>query len=99
MSFMEQLLPPYFFDLSSYKHRSLFERVEFVWEALTRIGAYFDGEGKIEGDVSDQSYLVNPEKIWIGKGTLFLFGNLGKPDNIIVVDIFHIRSSFLGLQC
>lgn len=69
---MASFSPSYFFDLSHFKHRALFEKGPFVWDALKEISAYLKAYplGKIEGDVSSQAYLIDREKISIGKGSV-----------------------------
>lgn len=66
------LTPDYFFDLSQFSHRALFDDVSFVWQALDRIEGYLKAQklGVIEGDVDARAYLINPELISIGKGTV-----------------------------
>lgn len=60
-----------YFDISAFAHSGIFEG-EYVWEALVKIADYFKHQklGKIEGDVSSKAYLINPESITIGKGTI-----------------------------
>lgn len=60
-----------FFDLTQFQHLELFEG-EFVWDALRKIKTYLDQKqlGQIEVDVPSGAYLVNPERISIGKGTV-----------------------------
>lgn len=61
-----------FFDLTAYQHAKLFEPCAFVWEALLNLEAYLAAQplGKIEVDIPTGVYLVNPELISIGKGSV-----------------------------
>jgi NDP-sugar pyrophosphorylase family protein len=61
-----------FFDLSNFAHAKLFEEGKFPWEALSQIESYLHSLplGVIEGDVSPQAYLINPEFISIGEGSI-----------------------------
>lgn len=60
------------FDLRSFAHQELFEGILFPWEVLAKIGPYLEGKtlGVIEGEVSADAHLVNPETISIGKGSV-----------------------------
>lgn len=62
----------YFFDLSAYSHHSLFEWLDYPWLALSHLESYLKGQvlGIHEGEISSQAYLVHPELISIGKGTI-----------------------------
>lgn len=69
---MSPYTPSEFFDLSHFGHASLFAREAPVWDALKKIGDYLlSGPlGKIEGTVETGAFLINPEEISIGKGTI-----------------------------
>lgn len=62
----------YFFDFSQYTHASLFEDDPFPWIALQRLKDYLKNQslGKIKGTVSPFAYLVHPELISIGEGSI-----------------------------
>lgn len=63
--------PNIFFDLDEYAHEALFSEVSYVWEPLNRISDYLKNYSySIEGEVSDQAYLINPETIAIGEGSI-----------------------------
>ena len=66
------LLPEGLFDLSEFSHINLFEKDQFVWLALAKIKEYLKNKelGKIEIQIPKDVYLVNPEMISIGKGTI-----------------------------
>lgn len=63
------LLP--FFSLEDYAHKALFEGCQYPWEALERLQAYLSKQplGKIEVDLPNSVYLINPESISIGANT------------------------------
>lgn len=65
-----------FFQLSQFAHQQLFEGTEFVWEALKGIEEYLQRYplGKIEVVVPEGAFLVNPELISIGKGSVIESG-------------------------
>jgi UDP-N-acetylglucosamine diphosphorylase / glucose-1-phosphate thymidylyltransferase / UDP-N-acetylgalactosamine diphosphorylase / glucosamine-1-phosphate N-acetyltransferase / galactosamine-1-phosphate N-acetyltransferase len=69
---MKKLQPSYFFDLADFQHKKIFENCGYVWEALPKIGSYLKNNalGKIEVDVPENVYLIDPESISIGIGTV-----------------------------
>lgn len=68
---MKNLTPDYFFDLSKFKHKQLFEDSPLVFHVLSKIENYLSGHVfKIEVDVPLGVILVNEESISIGKGTV-----------------------------
>jgi UDP-N-acetylglucosamine diphosphorylase / glucose-1-phosphate thymidylyltransferase / UDP-N-acetylgalactosamine diphosphorylase / glucosamine-1-phosphate N-acetyltransferase / galactosamine-1-phosphate N-acetyltransferase len=69
---MDPFFPSDYFDLSAFTHASLFVESEPVWMVLKKIGDYLlsNSLGKIEGVVENGAFLINPEKISIGKGTI-----------------------------
>jgi UDP-N-acetylglucosamine diphosphorylase / glucose-1-phosphate thymidylyltransferase / UDP-N-acetylgalactosamine diphosphorylase / glucosamine-1-phosphate N-acetyltransferase / galactosamine-1-phosphate N-acetyltransferase len=60
------------FDLGAYRHRGLFLEDEPAWGALDRLEAYLKGLelGHIQGRVHPGAWLVHPETIFIGEGTV-----------------------------
>ena len=64
---MNELSIDTYFDLNGYIHSSLFEGIEFPWEALEKIPTYFQGlgKGRILGEVDSRAYLIHPDRIWI----------------------------------
>lgn len=66
------LSPSVFFDLNNFSHKGVFAHCEYVWQALNNIESYLRGLplGKIESLHQDCAYLVNPELISIGEGTV-----------------------------
>ncbi len=61
-----------FFDLTSFEHRAVFDGCSYVWEALERLEAYLLRQtlGDIRSAHQELAYLVNPELISIGEGTV-----------------------------
>jgi len=61
-----------FFDITTYKHRDLFGGCNSVWEVLPRIKKYLEGEklGVVDAVIERGSYIVNPESVSIGRGTI-----------------------------
>jgi NDP-sugar pyrophosphorylase family protein len=70
---MEAILTPsQFFTLEEYSHVSLFEGCQYPWQALERLKNYLASQklGNIEIDIPSSAYLVYPELIAIGLGTV-----------------------------
>lgn len=69
---MKMLKPDTFFDLSLFSHAELFADREYVWEALTQLEEYLKKIplGVIKASIPSSCFLVNPESISIGKGTI-----------------------------
>jgi UDP-N-acetylglucosamine diphosphorylase / glucose-1-phosphate thymidylyltransferase / UDP-N-acetylgalactosamine diphosphorylase / glucosamine-1-phosphate N-acetyltransferase / galactosamine-1-phosphate N-acetyltransferase len=82
---MPSFIATHFFNLASYAHASLFAASEFVWDALKQIDPYLSSLqlGVLEAEISPQAYLVNPEKISIGKGSIVEAGAYVKGPCII----------------
>lgn len=97
----------YFFDISTYRHSAIFSSINYPWEALNRLNAYlFSLElGKIEGLVSPDAYLINPEQIYIGKNSVvepgaYLCGPCWIGDNCTVRHGAYVRGNLLtGDHC
>lgn len=68
----EQLTVGYYFDIGNFKHRSIFDACTYVWEPLTKISAYLKNSklGQIQTEIPTGAYIVNPESISIGRGTI-----------------------------
>lgn len=60
------------FDISQFAHNQIFNECEGVWEVLSKIGGYLSKVklGNIAGEVDPKAYLINPEQITIGRGTV-----------------------------
>lgn len=69
---MNPFSPSEYFDLSLFIHASIFDESEAVWMPLKKIRDYLGTMklGKIEGTVQEGAYLIRPEEISIGKGTV-----------------------------
>lgn len=69
---MDFFLAPNFFDLAEFAHRAIFSPTEAVWDSLKQISQYLASLrlGEILGEVAKEAYLVNREKISIGKGSI-----------------------------
>ena len=69
---MQELSTNQFFSLEAYAHQELFEETAYVWEALHRLGPYLEKQklGEIEVKVPSTAYLIHPELISIGAGTI-----------------------------
>lgn len=68
--------PEVFFDLSHFEHKELFTGVRWVWQALEHLKGYLATLplGKIEHVETSYAYLVHPELISIGEGTIIEAG-------------------------
>lgn len=96
-----------FFDLAQFPHASLFENCDFVWQALSRISNYLANYplGKISCDIPKGAFLVNPEKIAIGSGTIiepgaYIKGPCIIGENCVVRHGAYIRGDLIaGNQC
>jgi UDP-N-acetylglucosamine diphosphorylase / glucose-1-phosphate thymidylyltransferase / UDP-N-acetylgalactosamine diphosphorylase / glucosamine-1-phosphate N-acetyltransferase / galactosamine-1-phosphate N-acetyltransferase len=66
------LAPSQFFSLEEYSHLSLFEGCEYPWQALEHLESYLKSLklGNIEVEVPPSAYLIHPESISIGMGTI-----------------------------
>lgn len=69
---MQHLHPSFFFDLSQFQHAALFASCTYVWEALKKLEEYLENlpSGFNEAKISDGAFLIDPEKIFIGKGSI-----------------------------
>lgn len=104
---MNKFSPSYFFDLTNFAHASLFKDCTYVWEALSKIKLYLQNSslGNIEVTVPEGVYLINPELISIGKGTVLEQGAYIKGpciigENCSVRHGAYIRGDFIaGNNC
>lgn len=69
--------PEVFFDLEGYEFRGVFDDCEYVWQALSRIGAFafeyitnLDGDATIFGDVRSGAVIDDRNSVVIGDGTV-----------------------------
>lgn len=81
-----------FFDLSQFAHADLFNGCTHVWQALGKIKDYLASQslGKIEANNQEFAFLVNPELISIGEGSVIEPGAYIKGPCIIGKNC-HIR--------
>lgn len=61
-----------FFTLEKFEHSALFSESEPAWKALEKISAYLNSMtlGKIEARLEEGVFLINPETISIGEGSV-----------------------------
>lgn len=66
----------YFFDLSQFPHPLLFKNDPFPWVVLPQLASYIQTQplGRLEGTISPHAYLINPEQISIGEGSVIEAG-------------------------
>lgn len=64
--------PEIYFDLAGFAHAALFDSSKQVWEALNAIRDYFlqASFGFTGATISPQAYLVHPDLISLGEGTV-----------------------------
>lgn len=70
---MDNFFSEFFFNTKDYEHKDIFSKDKLVWKALFFLNAYLKKNirlGKIEGKVSKRAYIINPELISIGEGTV-----------------------------
>ncbi len=69
---MNELTPSHYFELDEFEHRELFTDCRFVWEALKNIKSYIRNQklGNIEVEIPTGAFILNPELVSIGKGTI-----------------------------
>lgn len=69
---MNKFDPSYFFDLSAFAYPHLFDGVAYPWDALHHISKHLQSFslGEIKGEVSPHAYLIKPELISIGEGSV-----------------------------
>lgn len=100
---MDHFQTDYFFDLSLFKHKEIFLDKRFVWNTLKEISSYLASYslGKIEGEVSAGAFLVDREKISIGKGSVveagaYIKGPCAIGENCVVRHGAYIRGDFIA---
>lgn len=66
------LFSSYFFDLKNFQHASLFQGDCEPWLVLQKLSDYFKTQtlGQHKGRISPSAYLINPEQIAIGEGSI-----------------------------
>jgi UDP-N-acetylglucosamine diphosphorylase / glucose-1-phosphate thymidylyltransferase / UDP-N-acetylgalactosamine diphosphorylase / glucosamine-1-phosphate N-acetyltransferase / galactosamine-1-phosphate N-acetyltransferase len=96
-----------FFDLSLFEQAPLFKNITHPWEVLPLIESYLQelSLGRIEGEVSSRAYLVHPELIYIGEGTVvepgaYIQGPCWIGKNCVVRHGAYIRGNLItGNKC
>lgn len=70
--YMKKFFLENFFDLKNFVHQDLWEENKVVWHPLTILAKYLSKLklGIIETTIPSSVYLINPELISIGKGTV-----------------------------
>ena len=104
---MEPFYPPEYFDLSTFAHAAIFEETAPAWSALNKINDYLLAGplGKISGTIEPGAYLINPEEISIGKGTIvepgaYIQGPCVIGENCQIRNGAYIRGNFIaGNRC
>lgn len=68
----DMFTPETFFDLSLFAHKDLFKDLKYVWDALDRIPKYIEKQklGILQGNISTEAHLENPDSISIGIGSV-----------------------------
>lgn len=71
------LKPEDYLDLSEFEHADIFEHCDYVWQALTKVGAYvfqymldMDDSEAIKGKVKSGAYIDDRHAVIIGEGTV-----------------------------
>ncbi len=107
----EEVKPEYYFDLSKFKHRALFDNAEYVWDALKDLDVYINEQLKKLGK-GDRSGVAKPDEktgaggavvgdnVYLGKGTTVdHFAVIQGPaiigDNCIVQSFAYVRENVL----
>lgn len=69
---MNSLHPNAFFQLDSFLHATLFNNCSYPWEALAKIIDYLSSQHPgLDGvEIQKGAYLINPEQIFIGSGSV-----------------------------
>jgi UDP-N-acetylglucosamine diphosphorylase / glucose-1-phosphate thymidylyltransferase / UDP-N-acetylgalactosamine diphosphorylase / glucosamine-1-phosphate N-acetyltransferase / galactosamine-1-phosphate N-acetyltransferase len=69
---MSENTPSYFFELNNFQHAHIFDSCSFPWEALPKIEKYLKSLslGNIQISIPNTAFLINPELISIGEGTV-----------------------------
>lgn len=96
------LTPSYFFDLASFHHKKLLSS-NYPWNALSQIEDYLNtlSLGHLDGLISPSAYLVNPEQITIGKGSIvepgaYIKGPCWIGQNCVIRHGAYIRGNFIA---
>lgn len=104
---MKSLHPNSLFDLSAFAHAALFDNCIYAWEVLPKIADYLAKQklGKIAAEIPNGVFLINPETITIGKGSViepgaYIKGPCILGENCVVRHGAYIRGDLIaGNQC
>ena len=104
---MNLFSPPNYFDLSKFAFDNLFTDCQHVWEALLKLPVFFKQFPKFEilTEIPTGAYIVNPETVFIGKGTIvepgaYIRGPCVIGNNCTIRHGAYIRGSFVcGNNC
>lgn len=69
---MQELHSKSFFDLETFAHKDLLLKGSYVWNSLDFLSQYLEtlSLGEHLGEISSQAFLVHPELIFIGEGSV-----------------------------
>lgn len=69
---MQHFKPEYYFDLSKFRYTELFQGLYYIWELLPKISLFLKTAplGNIECDIPPGAFVINPELVSIGKGSV-----------------------------
>lgn len=104
---MHLFSPLNFFDVTNYLHATLFQDCNYVWEIFDHLPDYLKHTQFIhsEANISDKAFLINPEQISLGKGTIvepgaYIKGPCIIGENCIIRHGAYIRGHLItGNQC
>lgn len=66
----ERVKPEYYFDLTNFKHKALFDNVEFVWDVLKRLPDYIRENSKPQNLGNVDPKAIIGKDVYIGKDTV-----------------------------
>jgi len=104
---MNDFQPSYFFDLNPFAYPELFADCQYVWEAIQKLPSFFENYAsyEIRTEIPTGAHIVNPESIFIGKGTIiepgaYIRGPCVIGSHCIIRHGAYIRGSFVcGDHC
>jgi len=70
--FSTEFLPSTFFSLEEFQHAALFQQCTYIWDALPLIASYLNQMklGKVQAQIPQTAFLIDPHLISIGEGTV-----------------------------
>ena len=102
LCYMNPFAPENYFNLNECCFREIFDPSLPVWEALKQISIWIRGQklGKIEGAVSPQAFVIDPENMVIGKGSVieagaYLKGPLWIGENVTIRHGAYLRGDVI----